>query len=60
MRKHNYETADDWYAALIELATAEGAAHLVRDREAWVSNWQNETPAEAFFNEYPGLVTEVE
>ena len=60
MSKHNYQTADDWYAALIELATAEGKAHLVRDREGWTFNWQDETPEEAFFGAYPELVTEVE
>lgn len=52
MAEH-YETADEWYDALITIAGSHCVTHLVRDREAWTSNWQNETPEKAFYTEYP-------
>ncbi|MDD2721633.1 MAG: hypothetical protein PHH47_13020 [Gallionella sp.] len=52
-RNGGFDTADDWYEALVILASAHMVRNLIRDREAWTSNWQNEKPEEAFYNEYP-------
>lgn len=48
-----FATEDAWYEALKLIAHRHHEERLVRDREAWVSNWQNENPEDAFYNEYP-------
>lgn len=48
-----FATEDEWYVALKQVASRHRKEGLVRDREAWVSNWQNENPEDAFYNEYP-------
>lgn len=52
-------TQDQWYLELQQIAGKVQGKHLVRDREAWTSNWQNETPREAFIKEYPEYESDV-
>jgi len=53
MNNGEFDNADDWYEALRMVAGAHMCTGLVRDREAWTSNWKNEKPEDAFYNEYP-------
>lgn len=52
-RNGGFETAEEWYGALKQVAGAHMLSSLVRDFEAWTSNWENEKPEDAFYNEYP-------
>lgn len=48
-----FDTPEDWYEALKEIERGHMASGLVRDFDAWTSNWKNEKPEDAFYNEYP-------
>ena len=42
-RNGGFTNAEDWYAALIEVAESHLLGHMVRDEEAWTSDWENES-----------------
>jgi len=48
-----YENKDDWYEALKKVAGKHQLTDLVRDKVAWTSSWMNESPKDAFYEEYP-------
>lgn len=48
-----YDSKDEWYEALLAIAKTHGVEHLVRDKDGWTYNWENETPSESFYNDYP-------
>ncbi|MBU0703771.1 MAG: hypothetical protein KKC18_07875 [Chloroflexi bacterium] len=50
---HDYDNKDDWYDDLVAIAGRHHNKSAVRDREGWTMNWQAETPAQAYYGEYP-------
>lgn len=51
--KHTYESKDEWYDHLVVVATNHANRTAVRDKEGWVDNWRNQTPEEAYYDEFP-------
>ena len=46
-----YETVEEWFKLLQELSRQHGRNIL--DFDAWTENWENESPNEAYYKEYP-------
>ena len=51
--KHNYTSSDDWYEALKAIAKKHNNISAVRDQEGWTSDWENQTPELAYYEEFP-------
>ena len=41
---HNYETLDNWYEALQNIARTHANSSAVSDRNGWTDMWQQESP----------------
>lgn len=53
MKKHDFETKQDWYDALVDIAKEHGNKDAVRDLDGWTYKWKQETPEEAYYSEFP-------
>jgi hypothetical protein len=53
MGTHNYETEQEWYDRLVEVAESHDNSFAVRDREGWIMDWEEMTPEESYYGEYP-------
>lgn len=51
--KHDFESKEDWYVALVEIAKSHDNKSAVRDFDGWTDNWKNETPEESYYSEFP-------
>lgn len=50
---HDFESKDDWYFALVEIAKRHENQSGVRDFNGWTDNWKNETQEVAYYREFP-------
>ena len=48
-----YETAEDWFEALQQIAREHSNEEAVSDFEGWTCNWESETPSVAYYNDFP-------
>ena len=48
-----YLSSEVWYIELLNVAARHNCVKLVRDKEAWCECWQDQTPEECFYDEYP-------
>lgn len=48
-----YPSRDEWFSALQEIARSHHNISAVRDYDGWTQNWLHETPADAYYSEYP-------
>lgn len=51
--EHDFETSEEWHEALKLVAAKHDNKSAVRDFDGWTMNWENETPEEAYYSEYP-------
>ena len=50
---HNYESAEEWFDRLRDIAASHDNASAVRDFQGWTEDWESQTPEEAYYAEYP-------
>lgn len=50
---NQYSSAEAWFADLQDLAAKHHNGSAVRDFEGWTEDWQKQSPAEAYYAEYP-------
>ena len=51
--KHSFESNEEWYESLVDIAKTHQNTGAVRDFDGWTENWKNETPEEAYYSEFP-------
>lgn len=51
--ENEFRSKDDWYDELVRIADKHENTRGVRDFEGWTSNWETETPDEAYYSEFP-------
>ncbi|MDX1252181.1 MAG: hypothetical protein IDH49_08060 [Gammaproteobacteria bacterium] len=50
---HDFESRVDWYDALVAIAKRHDNKSAVRDFDGWTDNWENITPEESYYEEFP-------
>jgi hypothetical protein len=50
---NQYNSKDEWYAALLAIAKSHCVEHLVADKEEWTENWEKFSPESEFYGELP-------
>ena len=58
MNNGGFETIDDWYAALVVVARSNNNGSAVRDFDGWTSLWEEESPADAYYEEFPEHISD--
>lgn len=48
-----YANAQQWFKTLKSIAKENKNESAITDFEGWTSNWENESPSEAYYNEFP-------
>lgn len=48
-----YESKEDWYEALVAIAKRHNNKFAVRDFDGWTDNWENQTPEESYYEDFP-------
>lgn len=51
---HAYESAEDWYAALVQVARSHDNQNAVRDFDGWTYDWKLYAPESTYYAEFPG------
>ena len=49
----NYEQRDEWYEALQKIARSHDNERAVRDYEGWTDGWDEVSPEDCYYQEYP-------
>lgn len=51
--EHNYTNAQEWFSALQGIANKHDNRNAIRDFEGWTQGWEESTPAEVYYAEFP-------
>lgn len=50
---HDYERAEDWFNELKKIADSHGNKDAVRDFEGWTEGWEDRSPSDVYYEEFP-------